>query len=83
MAVIIGLVNAAERAELERRGWTVERPDKFTLASLYGFHPGDFGRDEINGDQWVQVYVDADLFKIMSGHDWDQGPQEKERTHAL
>lgn len=80
MAVIIGLVNAAERAELERRGWTIRPVDKSALVALHGFE-GDLD-DEAVDDKWVQVYVDSDLLQIMSGLDWDQGPQEKERTHA-
>jgi hypothetical protein len=62
MAFIIGLTSPEERAELERRGWDVETcPHALVLG-------GD--------TNMTMVWVDNDLFDIMSGPDWDKGPDK-------
>lgn len=61
MAWLIGQVDEDERKELERRGWKVEPVANIGLA-----------QSEWGGD-CVSVFVDNDLFKIMSGQDWAKG----------
>lgn len=64
MAYIVGLLTKAERDELERRGWELE-PAPAEL-SLKGY-PHD------SSTQMRMVWVDADMFAIMDGPDWDKG----------
>ncbi len=63
MPYLIGTVTKEEKAELIRRGWDMEAP------------PGDFVTSgEIDGTatrETVMVWVDQDLFVIMSGPEWD------------
>ena len=61
MAWIIGGVTPQEAEELKRRGWTIDNPN--TL--------GAFPTDN------VAVFVDNDMFKIMSGPDWEGGAVDK------
>ena len=59
MAYIVGDLEPEEIKELERRGWKLESPP----AQLV---PKD-------GDLNVKmVWVDADMFSIMSGLDWEK-----------
>ena len=60
MAYIIGLVSKKEKKILEARGWDMEAP------------PKELGRTSRNGEEMVSVFVDSDLFAIMSGPDWDK-----------
>ena len=65
MAWLIGQTTAAERRELERRGWKLEDPPD-----------GLLGEEETDDNRTVAVFVDNDLFKIMSGPDWDTGEKD-------
>ena len=72
MAYIIGLVTKKEKEELERRGWEVEDPppcDEFkSPTDRYAIK---------DGIQYRMVYVDNDMFEIMSGPDWDKGEENE------
>jgi hypothetical protein len=63
MAYIIGLLTAAEAAELKRRGWELEPAPKEMVPA----EPLE------EGDSIQMVYVDNDMFAVMSGPDWDKG----------
>ena len=76
MAWIIGAVSRAEMKELERRGWEIEEPP---LAFLTSEDYEDFHKHE--DEVWIMVYVDSDVFKIMSGPDWDKGESDKLSPH--
>ena len=61
MAWLIGGMGKKEAEELKRRGWILEDPN-----SIGSFPNGH-----------VAVFVDNDLFKIMSGPDWEGGSTDK------
>ena len=67
MAYIIGQASEEEIAELERRGWEIEEPPA-------GYTTEDVSENigEPLGDRMIMIFVDADLFNIMSGSDWAQ-----------
>lgn len=67
MAYIVGLLKPSEKAELERRGWEIEPPPKDLVAQI----PPE------NDTQYGMVFVDSNMFNIMSGADWDKGPPKK------
>jgi hypothetical protein len=60
MAYIIGCLTPAEAAELEQRGWELE-PAPSQLV------------DAANAETMKMAWVDADMFAIMNGADWDRG----------
>lgn len=62
MAWIIGGVTKEEAEELKRRGWDLLKPESVVPP---------FPKDT------VAVFVDNDLFKIMSGPDWEGGSIDK------
>lgn len=64
MAYLIGLVTKEEAAELVRRGWELKKP------------PPEFCTDPYTNDQGMQmkmIWVDANLFDIADGPDWEKG----------
>ena len=62
MAYICGAVTKEERVELERRGWDIEpRPQELVDSG----HPPDV--------EYIMIYVDGNMFDVMSGPDWDRG----------
>jgi hypothetical protein len=61
MAYVIGITTEAERRELKLRGWDIE-PAPESLLPDEPLEPGQ---------QMVKVFVDTDLFTVMSGPDWD------------
>ncbi|HUU88143.1 MAG TPA: hypothetical protein VMX17_10375 [Candidatus Glassbacteria bacterium] len=65
MAYIVGLVTKKEEAELIRRGWETESP------------PEELRSKELDDEyRTIMIFVDCDLFEIMSGPDWEKGPDE-------
>lgn len=60
MAYIVGLATEQEIEELERRGWDIEDP------------PEQLKSEEKDGHKSIMVFVDADLFQIMDGPDWEK-----------
>lgn len=67
MAYIIGAASDEEIKELERRGWVTEILPENQMAIPVSREVPDKA-----GDQVVVIYVDNDLFKIMSGPDWEK-----------
>lgn len=63
MAYIVGFVTEEEEAELKRRGWDLE-PAPAELIEV---------EDEEERGRMKMVFVDASMFTIMSGPDWDVG----------
>lgn len=61
MAYIIGLLSPDEQKVLESRGWEVEDAPA-ELISEETIHP----------EQMKMIWVDASMFDIMSGPDWEQ-----------
>lgn len=76
MAYLIGLVTADEAAELEALGWELEDPQKIieeaqdTAGDLRerqrASPPTDLDKCVVG------VYVDSNLFQIMTGPDWEK-----------
>lgn len=66
MEFLMGAVTQEELQELRRRGWEDEDP------------PPGYGHDGEDGEVFRLFFVDNDLFKIMSGPDWDLGEKTKE-----
>jgi len=70
MAYIVGLLSKEEEEVLKRRGWEIEPapkelvPDGKTL-----FAPTDAPADY--AERFKMIWVDTDMFEIMSGPDWD------------
>lgn len=64
MAYIVGLLNVEEEAELVRRGWQVEKAPPIDF---------DTGGPSQSPERMRMVWVDQDMFNIMSGPDWDKG----------
>jgi len=72
MAYIVGYVSAADRKELERRGWEIEDAKDYDLQGELGSHllcPEGTHNDV----QAVVIFVEASVFEIMNGPDWDKG----------
>jgi hypothetical protein len=75
MAYLFGLVTKKEAAALKKRGWTLEDPQDMieeaqdTAGDLHERQQA--GTDK--GNAFVGVYVDTNLFEVMSGPDWDKG----------
>jgi len=67
MAYIIGQASKEEIEELERRGWDIEEPPP-------GYTTEDVSENigESLDDRMIMIFVDQDLFKIMSGPDWEK-----------
>ena len=70
MAFLMGVVTQEELEELRRRGWKDEDP------------PPGYEYEEREGDVFRLFWVDNDLFKIMSGPDWDLGEKTEELKEA-
>lgn len=76
MAYLIGLVTADEAAELKALGWELEDPQAVieeaqdTVGDLHerqqASPPQDLDKCVVG------VYVDSNLFKIMTGPDWEK-----------
>ncbi len=64
MAYIVGLVSKAELADLHKRGWEDELPP---LHFVSGEEAGD-SDPEMRARMF---FVDSDLYKIMTGPDWE------------
>jgi hypothetical protein len=69
MAYIIGLLSVEEEAELKRRGWEIESaPDvDYDGTATSSCRPNAGMR---------MAWVDAGMFQIMSGPEWDRGRPE-------
>ena len=61
----MGILSEAQETELELRGWEVE-PAPAELVP-------DEGSTEVPRDRYKMVFVDASMFEIMSGPNWDRG----------
>jgi hypothetical protein len=72
MAFIAGLATEKEIEELKRRGWEIEPAEKYGLIGEYRLleDPADGGGPEKL--QAIVVYVDSNMFDIMSGPDWEK-----------
>lgn len=64
MALIIGQVTQEELAKLRSYGWKDEDPPSACVP-------------EGDADQTRMFYVDNDVFKIMTGSDWDKTERAK------
>jgi hypothetical protein len=93
MAWLIGLATDAEIMLLRKRGWEVEEAPA-AVRSLYALPDPDrpdasLGEsvDPATGSRIVtravQVYVDNDLFNIMSGPDWNTLPDRLSHTGQI
>lgn len=69
MAYVVGYVSRQEREELERRGWEVEDFTKLMGENNPMLVPTE-------GLEAIVVYVDSNVFEIMSGPDWEKGPDK-------
>jgi len=69
MAYLFGKVTPKEAAALEAAGWELEDPDKVAREAC--------ASDVKDPDKMVAVFVDSDLFAIMTGTDWEEVPINK------
>jgi hypothetical protein len=67
MAYIIGYVTPGQEQELIRRGWELESPPEELIPDC----------DKEARKRYKMVWVDNDMYSIMSGPDWDKGPPKK------
>jgi hypothetical protein len=65
MAYITGLVTPEERAELLDRGWDLEACPPSLIA------------EDADPADYATVWVDASMFDIMRGPDWDVSTGKK------
>ena len=65
MAYIIGLLSPEEEKELERRGWEIEEPPQELIDK----------ENSTNPERMKMVWVDASMFNVMDGPDWEKGPK--------
>jgi hypothetical protein len=74
MAWLMGQATEGEIEELEARSWDVERIPASTLREFVN-EDGHAGIDDGGGADYtcIRIWVDADVFGIMSGPDWEQG----------
>lgn len=74
MAWLMGQATEEEIEELEARGWEIERIPARTLREFVN-EDGHDGIADDGGEDYncIRVWVDADIFGIMSGPDWEQG----------
>jgi hypothetical protein len=72
VAFVAGFATAREIAELQKRGWEVEKAEDHGLIGedrlMEAPTPGS--PEEIHA---IVVFVDSSVFEIMSGPDWDKG----------
>lgn len=75
MAYVCGLLTREEKETLERRGWDIESgpiellPDPEHAQPLALIGP-DSAYFVVDNQIWCMVWVDSDMFQIMSGPDW-------------
>jgi hypothetical protein len=72
MAYIVGIVSKEEKAELEARGWDIDTASYYNLVGSESRHLIDMEGKEDTFEA-VVIFVDSNLFDIMSGPDWDKG----------
>ena len=70
MAYIVGYITKAERKELERRGWEVEYAKDYDMIGDSDKHLLSPTDPDI---QAVVIFVDANVFQVMDGPDWEKG----------
>jgi hypothetical protein len=75
MAYIVGLLTEQEERLLKARGWDLEAAPR----ELVPRDPPTFAPDDYPS-RFKMVWVDASMFQIMSGPDWDKGNAKKVRT---
>lgn len=63
MAYIVGILTENEIAVLESRGWEMEDPPPSLMPHI------DEGEEPV---RMKMVFVDNDMFSIMSGPEWDK-----------
>jgi hypothetical protein len=75
MAYIVGFLSEEEERMLKARGWDLEAAP----GELVPRHVATFGPDDYPS-RFKMVWVDASMFQIMSGPDWDKGNAKNVRT---
>lgn len=77
MAYIVGIVSKSEKEELERRGWEVEPAKDYCLIGDNTSDDTKLFSSELaecckrDGSELVVIFVDANVFDVMDGPDWD------------
>lgn len=73
MAYIVGFLSEEEERTLKARGWDLEvAPHELVPRDPPTFAPDDYP------SRFKMVWVDASMFQIMSGRDWDKGTSANE-----
>ena len=67
MAYVVGLLTEEEEQTLKARGWELEPAP----AELVPTDPPTFAPDDYKS-RFKMVWVDATMFDIMNGPDWDK-----------
>lgn len=65
MAYLCGLITPEEKKDLEERGWEFEPP------------PIELVPEDKGPYEFVMVYVDNNLYEIMTGPDWEPSPVQR------
>jgi len=63
---VVGLITTEEQTALEKRGWQFEPPPKALV-------PKDIPKHDQR--RMRMVWVDSDLYKVMTGPDWEGAPR--------
>ncbi len=78
MAYIVGLLTEEEERTLKARGWDLEAAPR----ELNPHEPSTSVADDYPS-RFRMVWVDASMFEIMSGPDWDKGTPTSENERGL
>jgi hypothetical protein len=70
MAYVVGLLSDEEEQTLKARGWELEPAP----VELVPTDPPTFAPDDYKS-RFKMVWVDASMFDVMSGPDWEKGRQ--------
>ena len=69
MAYLVGVVSNKELDTLIERGWDIEIPP---LALIDTDHYDVQGVSKDGNSNMIMIFVDSDMFAIMSGPDWEK-----------
>lgn len=78
MAYLFGLASQEEITELESRGWEFEQLDGEIFRELQTAAARGDAENKMVG-----VFVDTDLFQIMTGPDWEPGKNPNQENDVV
>jgi hypothetical protein len=75
MAYLVGFISDEELADLENRGWEFEDPP----AELIPKELDEELDKKLETSSYTMVWVDSDLYDIMTGPDWEKSHEPTKR----